>query len=82
MSDEYSRIFGPKAADHPSVGNECPGCHWPLAVGDFTTLIAIGPGDPEEHEKALAGRAYNAVAVEAHAYCAGLDAPRPIASGA
>lgn len=74
-----SRIFGPKTADHPSIGNECHGCRRVFVAGDFTTLVIIGPGDdPEEHEKALAGRAHNAIAIEVHAYCAGLDAPSPL----
>ena len=63
--------FGPKKADHPSVGEPCPACKKPFAVGDLTTLIPLGPGDdPEEREKALAGRVYNAVAVEVHFACA------------
>lgn len=65
-----SRMFGPKSADHPSVGRECPACHVPFAAGDFTTLVAIGSGgDEESQQRAREGRAYNAVAVEAHWAC-------------
>lgn len=65
------RRFGPKPATHPSVGQRCPACEQPLAVGDYTTLIPIGPGDREENRrKAREGRAYNAVAIEVHWACA------------
>lgn len=65
------RKFGPKAADHPSVGNPCPACHTRFAGGDFTTLITFDPGnDPEVQERARDGRVYNAVAVEIHWACA------------
>lgn len=69
--DAPSRKFGPKTADHPSVGRECPACHAPFTAGDFTALVMLGPGDdPEQQEKAAAGRAYNAVALEVHWSCA------------
>jgi hypothetical protein len=65
------RVFGPKTADHPSIGMECPGCHTKFAEGDMTTLITIGPGDNEEaRERAKAGRPYTAVALEVHSACA------------
>lgn len=68
-----TRVFGPKLAGHPSVGTLCPACLVPLQEGDFTTLVALGPGDdPEARERARAGRPYNAMAVEVHAACAGL----------
>lgn len=70
MTDYPSRRFGPKSADHPSVGNPCPACHEPFAAGDYTTLVMLGPGsDPDEQERARSGRAYTAVAVEAHWTC-------------
>jgi len=62
--------FGPKAEDHPSIGTLCPGCRVPFQAGDYTTLITVGPGpDLEEQERALVGRSYNAVALEAHWTC-------------
>lgn len=65
-----NRKFGPKPADHPSVGELCPACQKPFVAGDFTTLIALGPGDdPEAQERARQGRPYNAVAVEVHWKC-------------
>lgn len=68
------RTFGPKKADHPSVGEPCPACHKPFAAGDMTALVPLGPGDdPEEQRRAREGRAYNAIAVEVHAGCAGAE---------
>jgi hypothetical protein len=66
------RKFGPKTADHPSVGEPCPACKVSFKEGDFTTLVVLGPGnDPEEQTKAKEGRPYNAVAVEVHWKCSG-----------
>jgi hypothetical protein len=63
--------FGPKTKDDPAVGKPCPACHEPFRIGDFTTVIELGPGaDPEEQRKALDGHAYNAVAIEVHWACA------------
>ena len=65
------RCFGPKTADHPSVGQKCPACQKPFRPGDFTTLVPVGPGDdPEEQEKCREGRGYIAAAVEVHWSCA------------
>lgn len=66
-----SRRFGPKAADHPGVGEKCPACHVPFAAGDYTTLVPLGPGgDEEARERRDAGRVYNAIALEVHWDCA------------
>jgi len=65
------RKFGPKTADHPSVGKICPACSKPIAQGDYTALVTYGPGDdPGARERARAGRAYNATAGEVHWACA------------
>lgn len=65
------RRFGPKAPNHPSVGELCPACKEAFAPGDYTTLITLGPGgDPEARDRAREGRAYNAVALEVHYACA------------
>jgi hypothetical protein len=65
------RKFGPKTADHPSVGQECPACRVAFAEGDHTTLVVLGPGpDEESQQRARAGRVYNAVAAEVHWTCA------------
>ena len=66
-----TRKFGPKEADHPSVGTSCAACQVPFRVGDFTTLIALGPADDaEQQQRKREGRPYNAVAVEVHWTCA------------
>lgn len=71
-----SRKFGPKTADHPSVGRPCPACHVPFADGDYTALVMLGPGDdPEQQAKAAVGRAYTAVAMEVHWTCATGEQP-------
>lgn len=68
---EDLRRFGPKLADHPTVGRECPACHYAFKAGDFTTLVPLGPGnDPDEQDRARAGRPYTAVAAEVHWACA------------
>jgi hypothetical protein len=65
------RKFGPKSEGHPGVGKPCPACQVPFKVGDYTTLVTLGPGDdPESQEKAKRGLAYRAVAVEVHWACA------------
>ena len=64
------RRFGPKTADHPSVGTECQACHEPFKEGDFTTLVVLGPGgDPEARERRDQDRPYNAIALEIHWDC-------------
>lgn len=63
MSDDELPKYGPKEADHVSVGEKCAACRKPFQAGDFTTLIVIGPGDdPDSRRAALRGRPYNAVA--------------------
>ena len=67
---DEQRKFGPKRADHPSVGEKCPGCNQSFKEGDFTTLVVIGPGDdPEAQRKHREGGWYNALAIEAHWAC-------------
>lgn len=68
--ERVARKFGPKDADHPSVGRECPACRQPLKAGDHTALIVLGPGDdPQAREKAREGRYFSAVAIEVHWPC-------------
>lgn len=70
MYDELEK-YGPKLAEHPSVGKPCPACDVPFKAGDYTTLITLGPGpDAESRQRAQRGEAYNAVAVEVHYACA------------
>jgi hypothetical protein len=69
------RKFGPKIADHPSIGKECPACHIPFQGGDYTTLVMLGPGDDADgRERRDAGRPYNAVALEIHWECSPQEA--------
>lgn len=65
-----TRMFGPKQAYHPSCGKPCPACQVNFKAGDWTALVALGPGDnPEARELARQHRVYNAVAVEVHYAC-------------
>jgi hypothetical protein len=64
------RMFGPKTADHPGIGRECPACHVPFKEGDYTTLVILGPGDDADaQQRRDEGRPYNAVAAEVHWAC-------------
>lgn len=72
--------IGPLAASDPLLygdTDKCPACRQRFKEGEFVTLVALGPGvDPEEREKARAGRIYNAVAAVLHYGCAtGEDPP-------
>jgi len=83
----HARRFGPKPADHPSIGQPCAACRRPFVAGDHSTLIALGPGDdPDEQRRARERRPYTAEAVEVHWTCAtGVEAPaddRPNVLGA
>lgn len=70
-SDMSRPAFGPKAADHPTVGLPCAACTGKFEVGDYTTLIPLGPGSDEEAQmRAYAGGFFNSVAVEVHWSCA------------
>ena len=69
------RTYEALTADHPMItkGMRCPGCGELFQVGDIPALVAIRLGtDEEAREHARAGQLYNAVAVPAHAKCAGL----------
>jgi hypothetical protein len=68
----YIRTFGPKQADHPSIGKLCPRCGKPFKCGDFTALIAIEGGfsSKEDEQKALAGHPFNIECEEVHYECA------------
>ncbi len=63
--------MGPKRADHPTIGVECPACGEGFAPGDFTCLLVLGPGaDPEARRLCREMRAYTAKAIEVHWGCA------------
>ena len=62
---------GPKAPGHPTCGTPCLACGHPFRAGDYTRLVALGPGDDEEaRDNVRWGLPYNAVAVEVHWSCA------------
>ena len=63
------RTFGPKRANHPSIGRPCCVCGIPFKEGDYTVLIPTVPASEEERTKAEAGRPYVAEAQEAHSRC-------------
>lgn len=63
--------WGPKTANHPSVGTKCAACDLLFQPGDFTTAISMGPGiDKEARAAAVSGAPYTAVALEVHWACA------------
>ncbi len=65
------RIYGPMDEKHPDVGELCAACDKRFEIGDFTTLVALGPGGDEDTQKeAREGRPYNAVAAHIHYSCA------------
>lgn len=67
-----SRKFGPLPEDVLNADMKpCAACGLAFKAGDYTTLVALGPGDDEEaRERCRAGRPYNAVAVQVHYACA------------
>jgi hypothetical protein len=67
------RKMGPLKEDHPLVMNMdlCPACRHVFIVGQYVTLVTLGPGEnAEEREKARGGGAYTAVAAPVHWACA------------
>lgn len=65
--------FGPKTETDPRLGKPCPACTVPFTLGDYTTLVPLGPGaNIEARERARDGRPYNAVAIEVHWECSGI----------
>lgn len=67
---DLARI-GPKVRGQLKKGEVCAACKKPFKAGQYTTLIALGPGaDPDARKSAREGRAFNAVALEVHYACA------------
>jgi hypothetical protein len=63
------RKFGPRPAD--ARPGQCLACHKDFKMGDYTTLVPLGPGDDEEaRQRARESLGYVAVAVEVHVNCA------------
>lgn len=69
MNDYAYPCFGPIREDE-HINQKCAACQEPFALGQFITLVPIGPGaDEEARERKRAGRPYNAVAALAHYAC-------------
>lgn len=70
------RKVGPRPAADLSIGQPCFACGVPFAVGDYTTLIPLGPGNKEAaRAEARLGRPFCAVAVQIHWSCATGEEP-------
>jgi len=69
---EEVRKFGPKTADHWSVGKNCSICNKPFKAGDYTALVPVEAGFAsfDDAAKAIQGRPYNIEAEEVHYDCA------------
>ena len=63
--------LGPMQTNDPMLGKMCVACQKLFQVGDYTTLIVVGPGDnPDEQLKCREGFNYKVCAVEVHYACA------------
>lgn len=73
-----ARVFGPLVEGNAEIGKPCPACQKPFAIGQYTTLVALGPSDdPEQQALARDGRPYIAVAIQAHYACVtGIEPPK------
>lgn len=70
------RQYGPRDASDVSIGQPCFACGVPFAVGDYSTLIPLGPGAREEaRTEARLGRPFCAVAIQIHWSCATGEEP-------
>lgn len=67
-----NKPFGPKTKESINPHQpSCPACRYPFREGDYTTLVALGPGeDLDSQKKAREGRPYRAIAIEVHLRCA------------
>ena len=68
-SERLGRWFGPKTADHPSIGLPCPLCGVPFKEGDQTGLVNIRPASDEDAAKAERGLPHTCEAKELHRAC-------------
>jgi hypothetical protein len=67
LREQTLRKFGPKKGE----SRRCPICDDWIVAGEYSTLIALGPGDnPEARKRSRESRPYTAVAVEVHWSCA------------
>lgn len=71
LSDS-GKVWGPREepTGHPSEQIPCAACGKLFVKGDYTMLVALGPGDnTDDRKKARDGSYYSAVAVECHEAC-------------
>jgi hypothetical protein len=68
-------MVGPLTERSPQLRTACPACHAQFRIGDYVTLVPLGPGDdPVQRRLAAHNEPYEAAAVEAHYACAtGVD---------
>lgn len=70
VKQDAERI-GPKEAGDASIGMICAACSEPIGMGDYTTLVPLGPGrEAEARDAARRGLLYQAKAIEVHWDCA------------
>lgn len=68
-------MVGPLTERSPQLRTKCPACHEKFRIGDYVTLVPLGPGtDPVQRRQAARNEPYESVAMEAHYACAtGVD---------
>lgn len=63
--------IGPKDIGHFTVGGVCLLCQDSYRVGDYTTILPLGPGsDPASRTLCKADEPYEGIGVEVHWICA------------
>jgi hypothetical protein len=68
----HQRVFGP--LDGTMDYGICIGCDKPFEVGQYMTILPVGPGgDEDDRRKAFRGGWYSCNGVPLHAECAGID---------
>lgn len=68
--DLYLECFGPKTINDSSIGKLCVVCDEEIKVGDYTTLLSLGPGkDKIMRERAASQQSFKPVVKEAHWAC-------------
>ena len=73
MSEQLRKIGPMSAEDLPS--RPCYACRKPFVAGDFSTLLALGPGNSKEaRRRSKEGRPYNAICAVLHWECS--EGPR------
>lgn len=63
--------IGPKSIGHPTVGGSCLLCQGVYKIGDYTTILPLGPGENQESRNLCRrGQPYEGIGVEVHWGCA------------